>query len=78
VPTPDPYMQAMPASYNPAGHTFTPVQDTASRPTGINPLPTVTGQTPYNQTAPQPKPLVKLPPWMSTEPQPGQMPQRKF
>jgi len=74
----DPYMQPMPASYNAAGRSFTPVENTAGRPTGITPLPTITGQTPYNQTAPKPKPLVKPPPWMSKEPQPGEMPQRQF
>lgn len=69
-------MQAMP-SYNPAGSTFTPVQNTAGRPMGINPLPTVTGQRPLDN-APKPKPLVKPPPWMTDSPQPGQPLHSKF
>lgn len=77
APKPDPYLQPMPASYNPAGRSFTPIRDNSVRPSGITPLPTITGQTP-NQTAPKPKPLVDLPPWMSNDPKPGQMPQRKF
>jgi hypothetical protein len=76
APAPDPYLQPMPA-FNPAGRSFIPVSDTAGRPMGINPLPTITGQTPM-QSAPKPKPLVKLPPWLSTEPDLTRPPQGKF
>jgi len=75
-PVVDHNMQAMP-DYNPAGRTFTPVQNNAGRPMGLNPLPTVTGQRPLD-VAPKPKPLVKPPPWMSGEPAAGQPLQRKF
>ncbi|MDR3460363.1 MAG: hypothetical protein P4N60_23285 [Verrucomicrobiae bacterium] len=76
APVIDHNMQAMPA-YNPAGRTFTPLENNIGRPTGLNPLPTVTGQRPLD-TLPKPKPLVKPPPWLSDDPQTGKPLQRKF
>ena len=76
LPLPDHNLQPMPA-FNPAGRSFTPMADTAGRPMGINPLPTITGQTP-NQPAPKPKPLVKPPPWLANQPDPNNPYQRKF
>ncbi|HSY17047.1 MAG TPA: hypothetical protein VK815_01875, partial [Candidatus Acidoferrales bacterium] len=55
TPVVDHNLQPMP-DYNPAGRTFVPVQNNAVRPTGLNPLPTVTGQRPLD-AAPKPKPL---------------------
>ena len=80
MPTPAPAvdhnMEAMP-DYNPAGRSFTPVQNNIGRPTGLNPLPTITGQRPLD-AAPKPKPIVKAPPWLSGETQPGQPLRPKF
>lgn len=78
APAPDPNMQPMPSSYNAVGHSFAPLEDTASRPMGITPLPTITGQTPNNLTPPVEKPLVSLPPWMSSAPPSGRPAQIKY
>ena len=73
--------------YNPAGNTYQPVRETASRPMGIAPLPTVTGFTPTSGNAPKqkPKPLVQAPPWARDNknsangaPELGTFQQRKF
>ncbi|HEY5042041.1 MAG TPA: hypothetical protein VIK53_08560, partial [Verrucomicrobiae bacterium] len=60
---------------NPAGRSFTPLQSVVSRPTGIMPLPGITG---YPQKPEKPKPAVQAPPWLSGEPQPFTPPQRVF
>ena len=77
-PTPvvDHNMQAMP-DYNPAGRSFTALENNAGRPMGINPLPTVTGQRPLD-TLPKPKPLVKPPPWLSDDPKVNKPQLQKF
>ena len=77
VPAVDPYLEPVP-QFNPNGRSFTPLQSSISRPTGIKPLPGITG--PYTiptetRTAGQ----AKLPPWLSDSQQPPLgMPQRKF
>ncbi len=77
-PVHDPNMQPMPA-YNPAGNSFAPVHDFAGRPTGIVPLPTITGARPALATPEKRKPLVNLPPWMTEDDKPPTAPpQRKF
>jgi len=76
APVVDRNMQAMPA-FNPAGHSFAPLQNNIGRPTGLNPLPTITGQRPLDN-APKPKPLVEPPPWLKIDPKTGKPPQRKF
>ncbi|HEV2693649.1 MAG TPA: hypothetical protein VG347_12220 [Verrucomicrobiae bacterium] len=76
APVVDHNMQAMPA-YNPAGHSFSSLENNSGRPIGINPLPTITGERP-SDNLPQPKPLVKLPPWMTDGPQAGTPPRSKF
>ena len=77
VPAPDPNLQPVPL-FNPAGHSFTPLQSGISKPTGINPLPSITS--PYSpQKNTGPAGLVKLPPWLSDSPQPAGPPtQRSF
>ena len=77
VPVVDPYLEPVP-KFNPNGRSFTPLQSSISRPTGIKPLPGITG--PYTiptetRTAGQ----AKLPPWLSdSQSPPLGMPQRKF
>jgi hypothetical protein len=71
---PDPNLQVLP-HFNPAGNSFTPLQSSASKPEGIMPLPGITG---YPKKPAPPKPAVQPPPWLSTQPQPGAMPQRVF
>jgi hypothetical protein len=70
---PDPNMQVLPA-YNPAGRSFTRLENGMNKPTGIMPLPGLNGQrpTPLKKEAP----LVQPPPWLSTSPQ--SLPQREF
>ena len=77
VPVPDPNMQPMPL-FNPAGHSFTPLQSGISKPTGINSLPGITS--PYSPPkSASPAGLAKLPPWLSDSPQPSGPPsQRSF
>lgn len=73
--------------YNPGGNSFERVRDSASRPVGVAPLPTVTGFTPSMGNTPQPKPkrLVESPPWVKNaktaakpSADPDTFPQRKF
>jgi len=74
VATPDPNMQELPF-FNPNGHSFTPLGSGIGRPTGIMPLPGITGPRP----APEKKPaLVQLPPWLSDTPQSFTPLQRQF
>jgi len=77
VSVPDPNMQPVPL-FNPAGHSFTPLQSGISKPTGINPLPSITS--PYSPPKNvSPAGLAKLPPWLSDSPQPSGPPtQRSF
>ncbi len=55
-PVPSPYLQPQP-KFNPAGNSYSPLENNAARPTGINPLPSITG--------PAPKPVEKRPSWMA-------------
>ena len=69
--------------YNPGGGSFKPVSDSVSRPTGIMPLPTITGTRPAQWKQTKAKPLVEPPPWVADQnayatPKPGVFPQRKF
>ena len=73
----DPYLQAMPASFNPAGRSYTPMDTPASRPMGINPLPTITGKLP-GQTPAKAQPLVETPPWLRHDLKPGERPHPQF
>ena len=62
--------------FNPVGATFAPLNSGIGRPTGLSPLPPVTGSTNRQSVAPgwTPQP----PPWQSSGPQPFAAPQRKF
>jgi hypothetical protein len=82
---PNPNFQKL-ADFNAGGNSFKPVRDSASRPTGIMPLPTVTGERPAQFKQPKPKPLVDPPPWVVEQnnqnnnitPKPGVFLQRKI
>jgi|SRR5665213_3513612 len=74
TPAPDPNLEVLP-HFNPAGNSFTPLQSIASKPEGVMPLPGITG---YPKKPAPPKPAVQPPPWLSTQPQPGVLPQRVF
>jgi len=77
VPAPNPNLQPVPL-FNPAGHSFTPLQSGISKPTGINPLPSITSPYSLPKNA-APAGLAKLPPWLSDSPQPAGPPaQRSF
>ena len=52
--------------FNPLGKSFTSLQSSISRPTGITPLPSLTS--PHFQPATPKKPLTQLPPWLSKDP----------
>ena len=71
---PDPNMQVQPF-FNPAGHSYQPLQPNISRPQGLTPLPGISA--PYTAPA-QPTALGQLPPWMQSGPQTFSLPQRKF
>jgi hypothetical protein len=62
----------------PIGTSYTPLSSGIAMPTGVTPLPGLLGQnnTALPVLAPEWKPL--LPPWMSSAPQMGVIPQRKF
>lgn len=63
----DPYLQPQP-KVNPVGHSIQALEDTSARPTGITPLPPVTGSV---QTPVQTRPAwqAQPPPWLSDKPQ---------
>lgn len=70
--TSDPFMQAQPA-YNPAGHAVDALASGIAKPTGLTPLPGVTGPAP----APAKKTAwVQPPPWLSSEH--ASLPQRQY
>ena len=71
----DPNMQALPTSFNPVGQSVAPLQRNIGLPTGLTPLPGVTGPLP---TPKKPTPLVQPPPWMQSSLQNSTMPQRQF
>jgi hypothetical protein len=75
VAAPDRNLQAMPA-FNPAGRSFTALESGIGKPTGLTPLPGLTGPhpVPTKKTAS----LVQLPPWLSDSPQSFAPVQRQF
>ncbi len=75
VAAPNPNMQAQPA-FNPAGSSFKALESGIGKPTGITPLPGLTG--PHPAPAKKTPALVQPPPWMSDSPQPFAAPQRQF
>jgi hypothetical protein len=62
---------------NPVGASYTPLTSGIGTPTGLAPLPTITGQNSI-QPAITPAWTPQAPPWMSQGPQPFVIPQRKF
>ena len=72
---PDRNLQALPA-FNPAGRSFTALESGIAKPTGLTPLPGITGPrlAPAKKTAP----LVQTPPWLSDTPQTFTPVQRSF
>jgi hypothetical protein len=68
-------LQTFPA-FNPVGRAVTPLVSESAKPTGLTPLPGITGQqvTETKKTSP----LVKPPPWMQDPLQSGNLPQRQF
>jgi hypothetical protein len=75
VPAPNPYLEAVP-NFNPAGHTFASPQRNIGKPSGIKPLPGITG--PYPAPATRSATKAQLPPWMSDSASPFNLPQRQF
>lgn len=65
--TVDPYLQPQP-KINPNGRSVEALENNSSRPTGITPLPTVTGPV---STTPKKRPdwQAQLPPWLGNKPQ---------
>jgi hypothetical protein len=62
---------------NPVGASYTPLTSGIGTPTGLTPLPTITGPSSL-QPAIAPAWAPQAPPWMSQGPQPFVIPQRKF
>jgi hypothetical protein len=62
---------------NPVGASYAPLTSGIGTPTGLTPLPTITGQSSI-QPAITPAWTPQAPPWMSQGPQPFVIPQRKF
>jgi hypothetical protein len=62
---------------NPVGASYIPLTSGIGTPTGLTPLPTITGQNSI-QPAITPAWTPQAPPWMSQGPQPFVIPQRKF
>lgn len=67
APAPDPYLQPQP-KINPVGRSVESLENNSARPTGITPLPTVTGSAPKTQTK-RPDWQAQPPPWTSGKPQ---------
>ena len=66
APTPDPFLQAMPV-VNPAGRGFAQLENSLSRPAGIQPLPGISTPPPA-PTAARPSWQAQPPPWMTPGP----------
>jgi hypothetical protein len=62
---------------NPLGASFTPISGNVGQPIAVKPLPKLI-QKPDSTTPIAPEWTPQSPPWMSTAPQPGVIPQRKF
>ena len=75
APAPDPFLQALPADFNPNGRAATALQSDFGKPMGIAPLPGITGPIPVPAKAAS---LVQTPPWMSQTPKIGTLQQRQF
>jgi hypothetical protein len=52
---------------SPIANSYAPVRDTASRPVGVAPLPTINSARQQALTTPKPKPLTQPPPWVVSE-----------
>ncbi len=74
--TPDPNITQPAFVPNPAGVSFVPVSDGIGRPAGLTALPGII--TPVPQSVAVPSWAPQPPPWLSQEPQPFVVPQRKF
>jgi hypothetical protein len=74
-PLPDPNLEALPV-VNRIGASFTPLTGGISKPMGLTPLPGITQ--PMVQPVVTPSWAPQPPPWLSQNPQPFTMPQRKF
>jgi len=75
APAPDPYLQPQP-KFNPAGSSYSTLQNNSTRPTGINPLPGVTRPAAKLETQ-RPSWQAQRPPWLTDGPQPHD-PSRNF
>lgn len=73
---PDTFLTQPPA--NPSGASFTPLSSGVGMPAGVQPLPGLFGGKNPSTTPVTPEWKPKLPPWMSSTPQSGTMPQRQF
>jgi hypothetical protein len=62
----------------PIGASFTPLNSGIAMPVGVTPLPGLLGQNNTGLPALAPEWKPQQPPWMSSAPQPGVIPQRKF
>jgi hypothetical protein len=67
-----------PATAIPMGASYTPLSSGIATPTGVAPLPGLLGPTNLGLPAFAPEWKPQQPPWMSSAPQPGVVPQRKF
>jgi hypothetical protein len=62
----------------PMGASFTPLSSGIAMPAGVTPLPGILGPTNMGLPMFEPEGKPQLPPWQSSAPQLGAMPQRKF
>jgi hypothetical protein len=62
----------------PIGASYTPLSSGIAMPAGVTPLPGLLGPTNMGLTTRAPEWKPELPPWLSSGPQPGVIPQRKF
>jgi hypothetical protein len=74
VPMPDPNLQVLPLA-NRSGHSFAALQNDIAKPTGLMPLPSVTGPvTPPKKASP----LAQPPPWLQNPLDSSSLPQRQY
>jgi hypothetical protein len=71
-------LAAKPPEANPLGVSFTPLSSGLTLPAAYSPLTGLAGQTPATSPAAAPEWKPSPPPWMSSTPQLGVIPQRKF
>jgi hypothetical protein len=62
----------------PVGASYVPLSSGIAMPAGVTPLPGLLGPTNMGLTTRAPEWKPELPPWLSSGPQPGVIPQRKF